>query len=387
MRHLKLLLYLFLAFYSSFSLATTYFSFNASSWGCDKRVLNISTTSIEAFCSAWQSAASASCGSQGWSYVTTVASAVSCRTDNIKDGKVQLTDLQYPNVTESTSSSSASSQSCKSYTNSGVYQPPINSGWAGSYCNNGCNVTNTIVDQGGNNFLLTSVFNGQSCAGNSVPGTSCVIGTAGCIGGSNSSSGSGASSGSNSSGSGSASSSGSGSSGGSGSGSSGGSGSGSSGGSGSGSSGGSGSGSSGGSGSGSSGGSGSGSSGGSSGGNSSGASTSGTCGTESDCKVKVNEDGSPTGKSDVDTWGKSLDEQAKGRGDKLSDVVGTTNKDTSWGWLPQLPSGSCSPWVFAGYTINVCDIVARIRVVMAWLWAMTTIFLCAGMVKHAIEAG
>ena len=111
------------------------------------------------------------------------------------------------------------------------------------------------------------------------------------------------------------------------------------------------------------------------------------------CKVKVDEQGTPTGQDAIsqDGLNAAMDKAEEG----IAKAIDKTNMDTSWGGVPQwFNSGSCTPWqlgtlpiINKQITLNICVIQPYVIGVMTFLWVVGTFFAIIGMVGRVVGAG
>lgn len=111
------------------------------------------------------------------------------------------------------------------------------------------------------------------------------------------------------------------------------------------------------------------------------------CGSPGKPKCQIDETGTPTdGTTAFTAANTALDAAVATYTDSLSTITSDTDKDASWGWLPSLPQGSCTPIQFAALgEVNWCDSAASIEEVMTFMWSFITVFCLLGMVARAIK--
>lgn len=92
------------------------------------------------------------------------------------------------------------------------------------------------------------------------------------------------------------------------------------------------------------------------------------CGREGlpDCKVKVNEDGTPTEVEGAQEFLDGVVDGIQERYDYLGGM-GWVVEDLPFVWSPAIPSGSCSAYEIYGYTIDICDPLGKARAIWAWV--------------------
>lgn len=94
----------------------------------------------------------------------------------------------------------------------------------------------------------------------------------------------------------------------------------------------------------------------------------GACGKEGlpDCKVKVNEDGTP---ENVEGAQEALNGVIDGVQERLEYLggMGWVREDLPFVWGPSFPSGSCSAIEIYGQPINICDPLSKVRLVWAFI--------------------
>lgn len=122
-------------------------------------------------------------------------------------------------------------------------------------------------------------------------------------------------------------------------------------------------------------------------GTSSGSNSSGSFCPSEPCPVKVDESGTPNGDGSLNGANTDLNNAASDRNSKFSDVIDPGGKNTSWGWLPNLPTSGCAPIALGPYSVDICTQAARINAIMAWLWSLGTAYLCIAMVKNTLQGG
>lgn len=92
------------------------------------------------------------------------------------------------------------------------------------------------------------------------------------------------------------------------------------------------------------------------------------CGREGlpDCKVKVNEEGTPTEVEGAQEFLDGVVDGIQERYDYLGGM-GWVVEDLPFVWSPAIPSGSCSAYEIYGYTIDICDPLGKARAIWAWV--------------------
>ena len=119
----------------------------------------------------------------------------------------------------------------------------------------------------------------------------------------------------------------------------------------------------------------------------------GTCKGSPDqpCNVKVDESGTPSdGGEAMDTTalGEAMNQQHEGL-----QKIGAEKPDTGWSFTPGwLQSGSCSPYVMGtikGQTLSIdyCPAAEIGRAIMAFIWGVAGVFLCARLVFKTFTGG
>lgn len=96
----------------------------------------------------------------------------------------------------------------------------------------------------------------------------------------------------------------------------------------------------------------------------------GACGKEGlpDCKVKVNEDGTP---EQVEGMQAALDGVLEGVQQQFDYLggMGWVREDLPFVWNPALPSGACAAVEIYGHPIDICDPLGKARMVWAYVLA------------------
>ncbi|WP_208933678.1 hypothetical protein [Paracidovorax avenae] len=119
------------------------------------------------------------------------------------------------------------------------------------------------------------------------------------------------------------------------------------------------------------------------------------CGAPGQPKCKIDESGTPDGKSAYDGPGKSLDDAFGKAREQLEGVKSTGDKDTSWGIVPSwLQHGGCTPWVLGTLPLgepreiklDVCAILPYVEAVTSFLWAIGTFVATLAMVFRVTTA-
>lgn len=92
------------------------------------------------------------------------------------------------------------------------------------------------------------------------------------------------------------------------------------------------------------------------------------CGREGlpDCRVKVNEEGTPTEVEGAQEFLDGVVDGIQERYDYLGGM-GWVVEDLPFVWNPSIPTGSCSAYEIYGYTIDICDPLGKARAVWAWV--------------------
>lgn len=111
------------------------------------------------------------------------------------------------------------------------------------------------------------------------------------------------------------------------------------------------------------------------------------CGTPGKPKCQIDETGTPDGKGALDGANDALDKTVKSYSDAITEATKSDGKDTSLGWFPALPSGTCNPFILSSKlpAIDWCPVVPRIKSMMEWMWAMFTIFACIHLVQSTLK--
>lgn len=119
------------------------------------------------------------------------------------------------------------------------------------------------------------------------------------------------------------------------------------------------------------------------------------CGAPGQPKCKIDETGTPDGKSVFDGPKKSLDDAFVEAKKQLDGVKSAGDKDTGWGVVPSwMQHASCTPWSLGTLpigdgreiTIDVCRIMPYIEAVTSFLWAITTFVATLAMVFRVTTA-
>lgn len=114
------------------------------------------------------------------------------------------------------------------------------------------------------------------------------------------------------------------------------------------------------------------------------------CGSPGKPKCAIDETGTPTTQAATDAMTAPKAELDKAKTDfitKIAEATSSDGKDTSLGWFPALPTGTCTPFVISPKlpAVDWCPVVPRIKDMMAWIWAMLTIFACIHLVHNTLQ--
>ena len=114
------------------------------------------------------------------------------------------------------------------------------------------------------------------------------------------------------------------------------------------------------------------------------------------CSVKVDETGTPDGKTAYGKAKADLDKLESDYTDNLNTIKSTADKDTSWGIVPSwISHGECTPWDLGSFQImgqaiplnvNICAIMPYVVATTSFLWVVGTFFLTIGMVFRVTAA-
>lgn len=109
------------------------------------------------------------------------------------------------------------------------------------------------------------------------------------------------------------------------------------------------------------------------------------CGTPGKPKCQIDETGTPT-LTGGETAKADAQKQVDTSVSELS-TVATETHDTALGFSFDLPSASCTPFAmpFNIGAIDPCPAVDHMRTVFDYAWVLTTVWICIGMVKKAID--
>ncbi len=119
------------------------------------------------------------------------------------------------------------------------------------------------------------------------------------------------------------------------------------------------------------------------------------CGAPGQPKCRLDESGTPDGKSAFDGPAKSLDDAFNKAREQLDGIKSTGDKDTSWGIVPSwLQHGGCTPWVLGvlplgeprEIKLDVCAILPYVEAVTSFLWAIGTFVATLAMVFRVTTA-
>lgn len=107
-----------------------------------------------------------------------------------------------------------------------------------------------------------------------------------------------------------------------------------------------------------------------------------------DIRTNTSGAGVPTGGGAYDTATAAVDAAHSARTGGLSDVTNPDGKDTSWGLSLDLPTPACEPFpLWDDIVIQWCPYVEITRQITGWLWGLTTVWWCFGMVGVAMRGG
>ena len=112
------------------------------------------------------------------------------------------------------------------------------------------------------------------------------------------------------------------------------------------------------------------------------------CGAPGQPKCRIDETGTPDGKSAFDSSKDKLNSEFDKLTTELDKIKSSDGKDTSWGVMPSwIQTGGCSPWnlgtipyIDKQITIDICAIKPYVDGVMNFLWALGTFFAVISMV-------
>jgi len=112
-----------------------------------------------------------------------------------------------------------------------------------------------------------------------------------------------------------------------------------------------------------------------------------TCGLPGKPKCQMDETGTPAnGDSVFATAKEALDTAVTAHTNAMTQVTGDDNKDTSWGWFPSFPQGTCTPIQFGALgEIDWCSVAPSIQLVMSFLWSLVTVIFILYMTSGAIK--
>lgn len=110
------------------------------------------------------------------------------------------------------------------------------------------------------------------------------------------------------------------------------------------------------------------------------------------CTAQIDETGTPTGPGDKMNRD-NIDRQYDKLKDGLSSIWNRSDKDTSWGVVPNwFASTGCTPWSFGdikgvGFTIDYCPAVPYAKGATTFMWVVVTFFAVLAMVGRTVGAG
>jgi hypothetical protein len=112
-----------------------------------------------------------------------------------------------------------------------------------------------------------------------------------------------------------------------------------------------------------------------------------TCGLPGTPKCKIDEAGTPED-GDFTAASTALDAAAAARTEGLGTVTSATNKNTTWAWTMQLPTG-CQPitvdLIVRTFSVDPCAYQGVMHDLLSLLWAGSTLFAVFGMVGRTLR--
>lgn len=120
------------------------------------------------------------------------------------------------------------------------------------------------------------------------------------------------------------------------------------------------------------------------------------CGAPGQPKCRMDETGTPDGKTVFDKHQDKLENEGQKMTDELEKIRGTSDKDTSWGTTPTwIQHAACSPWDLGTFQIasrsisvmvDMCPVMPWVVGVMNFIWAVGTFFAVLAMVFRVTTA-
>ena len=111
------------------------------------------------------------------------------------------------------------------------------------------------------------------------------------------------------------------------------------------------------------------------------------------CNTQIDESGTPTGPGDKMNRD-NIDRQYDKLKDSLGSIWNRSDKDTSWGVVPDwFASTGCTPWSFGqlkggvALTIDYCPAVPFAKGATTFMWVVVTFFAVVAMVGRTVGAG
>lgn len=120
----------------------------------------------------------------------------------------------------------------------------------------------------------------------------------------------------------------------------------------------------------------------------------GSCGGKDSPPCKIDETGTPDGSGAFDQANAELAAIDAARDSTLGGITNADGKDTSWGttfgWLNH---GGCAPWMLGtlpapinrNIEVDICEIEKYTSPIVSFLWIITTVAMCAGLVFGAVS--
>ncbi|WP_312463289.1 hypothetical protein [Comamonas sp.] len=120
----------------------------------------------------------------------------------------------------------------------------------------------------------------------------------------------------------------------------------------------------------------------------------GSCGGKDQPPCKIDETGTPDGTGAFDQANAELAAIDAARDSTLGGITNSEGKDTSWGttfgWVNH---GGCAPWMLGtlpppinrNIEVDICEIEKYTSPIVSFLWIITTVAMCAGLVFSAVS--
>lgn len=110
------------------------------------------------------------------------------------------------------------------------------------------------------------------------------------------------------------------------------------------------------------------------------------CGVPGSPKCQMDETGTPNGQGSFDGAKSDLNQAVNDHIGHLGDVTSESGKDASWGWLPVMPTGTCTPFKMGEFAaVDWCGIVPTLQQITSWMLGFLTCLSCLSMVNRAIR--